>query len=1495
MSNEILGEFERAQATAGAFDNARLEAGNVGGELPPPSAPTEAVEPKAVEPKAVEPKAVEPEAVEPKAVEPEALEPEVGTPPELEASMEDAEPPEPGLESEKPDDSPSVAGELAMAIPRGVEGAAEGVWDLLDFVTGDALPDWDRADNSLFGEAQTTTGKVAEGLVQFGVGFIPGLGAASLLGKASKLGKMGKALTASKESLKTFSKGQLSLSPSTMKKMSKLKQYTKTNMRFATAGALSDFTVFKGEEARLTNLLAGREDETSKALYNWLAYQPDQDNNELAERAKRAIEGIIVGEIFGLAFVGVKAGIKGVLPKRAGVIDSASALDIPEGAAAVSATQKILGKFKKKNEVLGEQKAKGEPLDEYKAADDALKDPETQLTLNETKSLKELDQRQRDAVGNREQEELTGTKTSDLPPTKGVEDAENALEGVDAPVIKKIDPKTATEDELDAWLRENADMPGSVSSLETKRGFVKDIIEESQEGGKEHLIKGLQERVIKQAEETGLFEGQNPQSFLGAIKLLHSVPEMRALLSHISKAGLKASKAASKGKKLTPQQQTESFEETLSLMSRADEAAGGNGKIDMEHLRGKAEDLALVRQDAETLYGGINQAVKDLQKSMQDARTAINQTTVEVNIGGKIKTLNEAQAVTEMYSAMDRFTALQEIWGDFGRQMSLNMRQRNDLYITGQSALGRDIPGQHRTLGIAVEDAMSEAGKHFRRQNTRGVSNKRVVKDLEKLFKKSGFGETGGGVELLGKGMKEVGVSSSLSRYILTGRKGLAVSQEWYYNAILGSPTTWAVNALGGALVMPLRHIESIAGGVMTGNIPLVKANFKVMFDIQSFKDSIKYAWKSGVDDEARSVVGYTAYRDDRMVSGRREIQMDNPDGNAVYGAINFIGKLVNHPTRVMMVGDEFFKQLSFRARTKTALAMEGYQKGLHRQPGALAKHIHDGFEGLITKDGRFRNEHNIRREAQNSLIAARKTGENIVDERKFIKNYMDEHLYNNKLTLEDGTIYSAKGFEEREMLVKSGTDWALVNTFTNEVKNGFFKKTGEIATMSPALGFVIPFVRTPSNILLFALGRALPVSAPKQLGAARKALQLSKEVDIDTVAKKFEDMPMPEARKQAEKYMKTMQGESSIEAAEAAGRLSTGLMTMGAMFLSIENILDRVTGSPPEDPGKRAAWEATGKKGFSIRLGDKWHNYQRLDPFATTLGIMADIVHGWEEMRNDGVSEFGDEDEFAEKQNTFFSIAGVLATSFANNVTNKSYLENLGELLDIMEKPSESFEGVMGNIMAGFVPNGLNWSQNVFEEEPAILEARGILDKMKKRLPKSMRPGEKLMPRRNAFGEIMRKSPNNTGDIRQNPLALAKGLNPLFSSDVSNDIVDIEIENHAVGRKPMEDGRNIAGNSVSYKSFRNELGNTAYDRMQELSGSMKLGPRQLTLRQALRATIESFDYQELPPLTEKNRHRDHPRSKKLSKIINIYRSAARRQTGGEFPQLRAALSKLNQ
>ena len=167
--------------------------------------------------------------------------------------------------------------DVAMAVPRGVVGAAQGVYNLADILTFDILPDWDK--NPLGGSA-TTVGGIVETIAEFGVGFLTGSAAISA---ASKIGKLGKVAKAAKW----------------MQGPGKLQSFSKA----ATAGAIADFSVFEGDSMRLSNLVESIPG-LSNPITEFLSAK-EGDVDSLANRLKNVIEGGVVGSA-------VEGGIRGI-------------------------------------------------------------------------------------------------------------------------------------------------------------------------------------------------------------------------------------------------------------------------------------------------------------------------------------------------------------------------------------------------------------------------------------------------------------------------------------------------------------------------------------------------------------------------------------------------------------------------------------------------------------------------------------------------------------------------------------------------------------------------------------------------------------------------------------------------------------------------------------------------------------------------------------------------------------------------------------------------------------------------------------------------------------------------------------------------------------------------------------------------------------------------------------------------------------------------------
>lgn len=137
-------------------------------------------------------------------------------------------------------------------------------------------------------------------------------------------------------------------------------------------------------------------------------------------------------------------------------------------------------------------------------------------------------------------------------------------------------------------------------------------------------------------------------------------------------------------------------------------------------------------------------------------------------------------------------------------------------------------------------------------------------------------------------------------------------------------------------------------------------------------------------------------------------------------------------------------------------------------------------------------------------------------------------------------------------------------------------------------------------------------------------------------------------------------------------GRIATGYMTVGSAIGLYTT--GRLTGNGPANRELRNAWIRSGKwRPRSIKLGNKWVNYDGLEPFASFLALVADIGDNATTL-----GETGTEDMFRK--------AGYL---IGMNLTNKSFLAGLQPLTDIL-----AFDGARGEVWAANLTNNfIPWS----------------------------------------------------------------------------------------------------------------------------------------------------------------------------------------------------------
>ena len=1050
-----------------------------------------------------------------------------------------------------------------------------------------------------------------------------------------------------------------------------------------------------------------------------------------------------------------------------------------------------------------------------------------------------------------------------------------------------LEPHKWNEAELDNFLKSKNVLPSFMDTA-TKRRFALDILK-----GKitEDQITVLREAAEATLKKNGGWDPKNPRAVYSGARAAGDQADLMAQYMAVASEVLRKirtdapSPSASERVKLDHYKaQSKLAQEAADLMSSV--TGSEPRKLNLEYFEGRADELAMFRADQTALFDGFLDAGRHVEEKFHAFQKAVDESTAK-----GLEPVAKARA--ELYSAMDYHLNVHKMLSRFGTEYSMGMSHRY-LMFHGDTYTGSFRPTPVRRIGFdtpsefalkADIDATDALHQGFRG----GRSEKAVMKSIRKALAHD----------------DPVERATALSKLLPSERNLMGMTQEWYLNALLGSPVTWTVNLTSNMMVMALGHFKLTTGALLTGNKELLKANFSAMFDIQNFVEALKFAKISLKTGESRSISGHTAYHDNRVdLSGHftsqkfgvpKQRKVTDEDGNVTLenngwaDAIDFLGAVIRHPQKIMLAGDEFFKQWNFRARTKTLLGMEAYDKGI-TDPRKIAEYVEEGFEGLITKDGRFRNEANIYKEASQQ---AEKMGLVGKARSEHVRKYMDRHFRENEIVLEgpEGKSYSQQDFYSRKALVETGTDWALVQTFTNNPRNALTKNLSKLATFSPWLTFVIPFVRTPANILTYALSHTVPIGKPGTIRKAAIAGQLNRkkggptDVELSSMREVYEKMGVetPQADALARRYHDVIRRGNSVDAAEYLGRLSTAGMAVGGILMFVEAIKDNITGSSPQGGPDREAWKIAGKQPYSIKIGDKWHSYQRMDPFATMLGIFVDIVHGFDRARLKERGIFGDEDDIEENASVIKKVVGVIATSMADNLTKKSYVENLSSFFDLLRRPTQAGPQLGGNIIGGFVPNALNVSQNVFEEEPAILESRKLLDKfMQKMGPLRPNVGETLlttarpMPQRNFLGEVRRKQ--NLGGL--------KGLWPFFSSDVSFDSVDVELEALQQGRATMSPMLTAGDEKINLRDYFDGAGNTAFDRMQEMTASgMGGGP---SLRKALRMLIESSSYQNLPDITDNNLGPNHPRNRAITDVIDSFRSRAKREILKDFPELKA-------
>lgn len=217
--------------------------------------------------------------------------------------------------------------------------------------------------------------------------------------------------------------------------------------------------------------------------------------------------------------------------------------------------------------------------------------------------------------------------------------------------------------------------------------------------------------------------------------------------------------------------------------------------------------------------------------------------------------------------------------------------------------------------------------------------------------------------------------------------------------------------------------------------------------------------------------------------------------------------------------------------------------------------------------------------------------------------------------------------------------------------------------TASPYGQFIVPFFITPVNILKW-VGRRTP-----------GVHLLSQRMTSDILA-----------------------GGRRKALAQAKLTMGVSLYTMGGL-LAYNNM---ITGTAPEK--EREAWKTAGIPEHSVKIGDKWVQYNRLDPIGMFLGIMADINQFHQDMVRRGYDNM---EGYYDHMN---EVAGATITSFTNNVMSKTWLKSVDDLLNAIDNKDATYLSAMASSLAPYT-GAARWYNDVEYQK----EARDIFEQFKK------------------------------------------------------------------------------------------------------------------------------------------------------------------------------------
>jgi len=321
-----------------------------------------------------------------------------------------------------------------------------------------------------------------------------------------------------------------------------------------------------------------------------------------------------------------------------------------------------------------------------------------------------------------------------------------------------------------------------------------------------------------------------------------------------------------------------------------------------------------------------------------------------------------------------------------------------------------------RNTVVALKDQIRGAARVTQAGNISVVKSAGEILNINKLVDilQSYKGDSA----TMAKLIKNASLSEVINKVAKTKfQRSVEFFNSLYINSLLSGVFTQALNMKSGIYEALIRPLELMAGGAVRADTKAIRLGFAqysgMMMHFGDIVRATHIALKQGdaiLDPRSRTQDNL------EIVNGKaiRPISGSNLGFDGMIGsAIDWFGKAVELPSRLLMVGDEFLKQSNYRGRLHTNALENTMERGLDISSKEGKANIERIFKEGFNKNGTA----NIK--------------DNAINENAL--NYARESSYTNDL----------KG--------GSYLDWgAKIQTFLNS---------------SPEFRFLAPFIRTPTNL----------------------------------------------------------------------------------------------------------------------------------------------------------------------------------------------------------------------------------------------------------------------------------------------------------------------------------------------------------------------------------------------------------------------------------------------